>query len=111
MAHPHRTYPVLSQAGDCRQRANPRCIHIGAPTLWRIWRICWSWSTWLDVIAVLRESATAYNQDQADLIQTRLDETPADVIEPCLSLSDDVVLRSVNVAAWRLGLRLPDRGG
>jgi len=76
-----------------------------------MWRICWPWHTWLDVIAVLRESAEAYNRQHAGLIQARLDETPADVAEPCLSLTDDVVLRSVNVAGVRLGLRLPDRGG
>jgi hypothetical protein len=75
-----------------------------------MWRICWPWQTWLNVLALLRGSAEAYNRQHADLIQTRLDETPADVAEPCLSLSDDVVLRSVNYAAVRLGLRLPDRG-
>jgi hypothetical protein len=76
-----------------------------------MWRICWPWHTWLDVIAVLRESAVAHQREHADLIQARLDETPADVAEPSLSLSDDVVLRSVNYAAVRLGLHLPDRGG
>jgi hypothetical protein len=76
-----------------------------------MWRICWSWQTWLEVIGFLRKSGEAYNRQHADLIQARLDETPADVAEPCLSLTDDVVLRSVNVAAVRLGLRLPARGG
>jgi hypothetical protein len=76
-----------------------------------MWRICWPWQTWLEVIAVLRESTLAYSRQHADLIQARLDETPAEVAEPCLSLSDDDVLRSVNYAAVRLGLHLPDRGG
>jgi hypothetical protein len=43
------------------------------------------------------------------LIESRLDEIPADVAEPTLALPDDVVLRSVNVARWKLGLELPDR--
>jgi hypothetical protein len=38
-----------------------------------------------------------------------LDEIPADVAEPTLSLPDDVVLRSVNWAAVTLGLRLPSQ--
>ena len=57
----------------------------------------------------LARSAVAHQRLHAELIQARLDETPADVPEPCLSVSHDVVLRSVNVAAVRLGLHLPDR--
>jgi hypothetical protein len=40
---------------------------------------------------------------------SRLDEMPADVVELCVSVPDAVVLHSVHVAAWRLGLRLPDQ--
>jgi hypothetical protein len=74
-----------------------------------MWRICWPWSAWLDVIDFLRETSIDYCHQHAGLIPSRLDETPADVAEPCVSLPDDVVLRSVNLARWKLGLRLPDR--
>jgi hypothetical protein len=74
-----------------------------------MWRLCWPWSTGLAVLAFLRASTVASNRQHADPIQARLDETPADVAEPCLSVSDDVVLRSVS--AVRLELRLPDCGG
>jgi hypothetical protein len=74
-----------------------------------MWRICWPWHDWIAVIALLRMSSEEYNRQQADMIQSRLDEIPADVVEPCLALPDDVVLRSVNWAAVTLGLRLPDQ--
>jgi hypothetical protein len=48
----------------------------------------------------------AYCRTHAVLIESRLDEIPADVAEPTLSLPDDVVLHSVNVARWKLGLEL-----
>jgi hypothetical protein len=53
-----------------------------------MWRINWPWQAWLDVIAVLRASDIAYYHDHAALLQSRLDETPADVAEPTLALPD-----------------------
>ena len=76
-----------------------------------MWRITWPWHAWLDVIAFLRTSDIDYCRAHADLIQSRLDEIPADVAEPTLALPADVVLRSVNGARWKLGLELPDRSG
>jgi hypothetical protein len=75
-----------------------------------MWRICWPWHDWIAVIALLRMSTAEDNRQHADLIQSRLDAIPADVVEPCLAVPDDVVLRSVNLARWTLGLTLPEQG-
>ena len=76
-----------------------------------MWRIYLPWPTWLEGIAVLRASAVEHQRRPTELMHVRRDETPANVGEPCLSLSDDVVLRAVNGACVQLELRLPDRGG
>ena len=65
------------------------------------------WETWRAIIDFLRATEMPDYHEHADILEGKLDQTPADQPLVLMSLSDDIYLRSVNFACWRLGIRLP----
>jgi hypothetical protein len=55
----------------------------------------------------LRKTDLPDYHEHTDILKAKLDQTPADQPMVLTSLSDDIYLRSVNCACWRLGIRVP----
>jgi hypothetical protein len=88
-----------------RERERPRWPASGnAPCMPTI---TYTWADWRRIIATLRDADIPYMRGHAALIEEQLEaHAPGEALVG-LALSEDVYLRSVNWARWKLGLPLP----
>jgi hypothetical protein len=69
--------------------------------------IPYSWADWRRIIATLRDAYIASMRGHVALIEEHLESQPPAEELVALPLSEDVYLRSVTWARWKLGLPLP----
>ncbi len=65
------------------------------------------WETWRAIIAFLRGTGLSYAHEHAAIIERDLERHPPDRGLVRMGFSDDVTLRSLTLACWRLGLPMP----
>ena len=80
---------------------------IAGTILAAMWSLELPWETWRAMIAFLRETELPYARQHAVIIERSLDQHPPDQGLVRMSFSDDITLRSLTLACWRLGLPTP----
>lgn len=72
-----------------------------------MWILELPFETWRAIIDAWRAQGLPYMLEHDDILEQKLDLTPADQALVRMSLTDDVFLRSVSWACWQLGLLMP----